>query len=344
MSEDLIKYKPRSNNTFVAFFQRIWRWWLGVWYAFEAAHPKLAKFISQFVVYWLISNLITVVQYLIFLFLPDLLGIRLAGIEWWWPNNLKIPFKLPNGETPYWHILGYAVLHDEAGSVIIGGGLGYMIAFAIGTFVAQVINFPMQRNLTYRSHGNPWWQGMWYIIGWFLINLLSNAINGLWAPFGEAMLDQWLYKLLDTFIMGTISLWLYFLIFKIIFPDLTAQAKSEENRLAKMDKRSKSYKRLSAKHLETVELSERSVADKAEYQAIKLAEAKAIAWEAVKKRVEKLSSSKNKEKLSKAESLLKDKYNEALNAAIKCDEAIAENRRILIKYGALPNDKVEKLL
>ena len=38
--------KPLSNNGFLRFFQKIWRWWLGVWYGFCDKHPKLSKILQ----------------------------------------------------------------------------------------------------------------------------------------------------------------------------------------------------------------------------------------------------------------------------------------------------------
>ena len=62
-------------------------------------------------------------------------------------------------------------------------GWGYFIAFEIAVFTAQCINFPLQRNITYRSHGNPWFQAMWYFIGWVLVSIATNAIWGICNAF-----------------------------------------------------------------------------------------------------------------------------------------------------------------
>ena len=46
-----------------------------------------------------------------------------------------------------WSLLGY----NASGAVIIGGGLGYFISYEVGSFLAQCINFPLQRNITFKS-------------------------------------------------------------------------------------------------------------------------------------------------------------------------------------------------
>ena len=69
---------------------------------------------------------------------------------------------------------------------MIGGGLGYFLSYEIRSFVAQCVNFPLQRNVTFKSHGNVAYQILWYFIAWVLISLFCNAINGLWLPLAQA--------------------------------------------------------------------------------------------------------------------------------------------------------------
>ena len=63
-----VRVKPLSDNAFLAFFQKIWRWGLGVWYGFADKHPKGSKLIQQFAVMFLFSNLVTIFQALIMIF------------------------------------------------------------------------------------------------------------------------------------------------------------------------------------------------------------------------------------------------------------------------------------
>ena len=64
--------KPLSSNGFIAFFQKIYRAWLGYWYGFCDKHPKAGKLIGQFVVMFIFSNAVTVWQLLVMLFLTHL--------------------------------------------------------------------------------------------------------------------------------------------------------------------------------------------------------------------------------------------------------------------------------
>ena len=123
------------------------------------------------------------------------------------------------GITYDWNILGYEVARNAAGEVVIGGGLGYFISYEVGTFVAQCINFPLQRNITFKSYGKISWQIMWYFIAWVLISLFCNAINGLWIPIAQRYLAPAVYNLVVTFITGGVSMVIYFFVYKIIFPE-----------------------------------------------------------------------------------------------------------------------------
>ncbi|MCR5585501.1 MAG: hypothetical protein K6F63_08730 [Lachnospiraceae bacterium] len=185
------------------------------WKGFAEKHPKAAKWIYQIFFFVVFSEGVTIFQYLWFWLMPKVLGIGLAGTEFQWPvvhmNLLGTEFD--------WSLLGYEVLRNKAGEVIIGGGLGYFIAYETGTFLAQCINFPLQRNITFKSKGNPWYQAFWYFIAWVIISLICAAINNLWIPVAAEHVSPAVYNLLVMFITGGISMAVFFFVFKIIFPE-----------------------------------------------------------------------------------------------------------------------------
>ena len=150
-----------------------------------------------------------------FTYFPYMLGIELAATEFMWP---QIPVNIA-GYSYAWNILGYDIARNAAGDVIIGGGLGYFISYELGAFLAQCINFPLQRNITFKSHGSIPKQILWYVIAWFLISLFCNAINGLWLPIAQLYFAPGMYNVLVTIITGGVSMVIYFFVFKIIFPD-----------------------------------------------------------------------------------------------------------------------------
>lgn len=183
------------------------------WNKFSGAHPKLSKILYQIFYFYVFSLSVTIFQYLMFTFLPYLFGIKLAGTEFMWPQIQMNMF----GYSYKWNILGYDIARDAAGNVIIGGGLGYFLSYEIGAFLAQCINFPLQRNITFKSKGNIGRQIVWYIIAWILISVFCNAINGLWLPIAQQNFSPQVYNILVTFITGGVSMIIYFFVYKIIF-------------------------------------------------------------------------------------------------------------------------------
>lgn len=178
-------------------------------------HPKLAKWVYQIFYFFVFSMGVTIFQYLVFTFLPGILGMEMAAKEFMWP---QIPMKLLGVEFT-WSLLGYNVLRDAAGAVMIGGGLGYFISYEVGSFLAQCINFPLQRNITFKSHGNPVYQAMWYFIAWIVISLICNGFNNLWMPIAAANMAPAVYNILVTLVTGGVSMVIFFFVFKIIFPE-----------------------------------------------------------------------------------------------------------------------------
>ena len=190
-------------------------WWMPKWNHFEKQHEKLSKWIYQIACFFAFSMGVTLFQYLVFTFMPSMLGIGLAGTEFMWPQKevsiLGVDFT--------WSLVGYNVLRDSAGAEIIGGGLGYFISYETGSFLAQCINFPLQRNITFKSKGNLVYQAMWYFIAWVLISLICNGFNNLWMPVAAAYVAPAVYNILVTFVTGGVSMVIFFFVFKIIFPE-----------------------------------------------------------------------------------------------------------------------------
>ena len=189
--------------------------WLKVWGSFCDKHPKLSKWIYQVGLFFIISNGVTIFQYLVFTFLPGILGEGMAATEFMFPQVAMDIFDVKFT----WSMIGTPVHYDAAGAVLIGGGLGYTISYWLGTFLAQCINFPLQRNVTFKSHGNPFYQAMWYFIAWVIISLICNGFNNLWMPIAAKYVAPAIYNILVTVITGGVSMVIFFFVFKIIFPE-----------------------------------------------------------------------------------------------------------------------------
>ena len=278
--------KPLSKNGFVAFWQKIGRWWLSAWYGFQDKHPKLAKWIYMIFFFIVFSEGVTIYQMLVLIFLPYLFGLDLAAVDFMWP---KVPVSL-FGVDYYWCIFGSNPVHqvadDLSSPVIIGGGLGYFLAFEIAVFTAQCINFPLQRNITYRSHGNPWYQAMWYFIGWILISVFTNALNNFWIPIGAKIMPPAVYSILAMVTQGGIAMVIFFFIFLVIFPDNEKRANKSQKKLEAMRNSPVSEKEFAEQEKKTKEYRYAALLTKTEKDEITaktLASARAIKYFAIKK-------------------------------------------------------------
>lgn len=200
------------------------KWFTKNWNKFKFNSPELAKLVYQVVFFLIFSNGVTIWQYLVMLFLPHLFGLELAAVTFQWPAiniaELVPAYVESTGIETYGIIFNELPLLNESKEVIIGGGLGNFIAFEIAVFTAQCINFPLQRNITFKSDGNPVVQAIWYFIGWVAISILVNTVWGVINVF----MMSWnvapaISNLLKTFITGGLSMFVFFFIFKIIFPE-----------------------------------------------------------------------------------------------------------------------------
>ncbi len=224
MSEEVKEYtaediksqiKPLSNNAFVRFFQKILRWWLGVWYGFCDKKPKFSALVYKVFFFIAFSMGVTIWQFLIMAIVPEFLP-KTDAVGW-----PMIPLEAAGGKN-------FIIFGDEK-------GWATFICFEIAVFTAQCINFPLQRNITYRSHGNPWFQAMWYFIGWVLVSIATNALWGVC----NAFLLHWgspdiVNGLLKTVLTGGVSLVIFFFIFMVIFPDNNKIAKSARKKYEKL--------------------------------------------------------------------------------------------------------------
>ena len=250
--------KPLSRNAFVRFFQKLYRQWLGVWYGFCDRAPKLSAVIYKVFFFLVFSVGVTIWQFIVMAIVPEFLP-KTEAVGW-----PMIPIAAAGGRS-------FIIFGDEQ-------GWATFICFEVAVFTAQCINFPLQRNVTYRSHGNPYFQALWYFIGWALVSVATNAVWGVCNVF----LLHWgvpdvVNGLIKTFLTGLVSMVIFFFIFLVIFPDNDKLAKKSRAR----------YQRLKAGN--------------APAEAIAKAEAKCRLWE------ERAAKSAAESALAKAKSQLNSK-------------------------------------
>lgn len=171
---------------------------------FIEKHPKAAKWIREGGLFWIVSNLITFFKYLMLQFLPAAFA-NLPLIDFGWPG---IPVTL-FGETFQWNIFGYDVAH---------GGLPYLCAYMVAMVIGECINFPIQRNFVFRSHGNLGKQIGWYVVAFCIVTCIVNSINCIWVALAGLFVPDFIYNIGTTVLNGGVSMVVFFFVNKIIFP------------------------------------------------------------------------------------------------------------------------------
>ncbi|MCM8710753.1 hypothetical protein M2651_06890 [Clostridium sp. SYSU_GA19001] len=185
-----------------------------IWSKFREKHPELA----QFIVFLILSNGITVLQMVL---MPVIKGVfeHTALIN----TNFQV-FKVGNNldGSPY-YVFNYAAGSIAAGG---GGGLAYFLAVQITLAVAQIINFFVQRNITFKSNGNIWEAAFWYVVAYIVISISAAAFQGLYkAPIYNFFMNTLelgsvgvtIADFITIIINCAISFWVFYPIFKIIF-------------------------------------------------------------------------------------------------------------------------------
>ena len=186
----------------------------GPWARFREKHPGTA----QFLVFFLLSNGITVLQMVMMPAFKALFGM--TGL-------VDAAFQiLPVGHNFDGSV--YYIFNYPAGSIASGGGGGmaYFLAVQLTLFIAQVINVFAQRSVTFKSKGSIGRAAAWYLAANVAITLIAAALQGLYkAPIYRLFMETWamggagetIADLITMVINCAVSFWVYFPILKLIF-------------------------------------------------------------------------------------------------------------------------------
>ncbi len=181
------------------------------WENFVNKHPKAAQWLREGGLFFLVSNGITVFKYLLLQFLPVAFQ-SLPVVDFGFPGVDVTLF----GETFKWNIIGYDAAH---------GGLPYFCAYMIAMVIGEVINFFIQRSWVFRSKGNMAYQAMWYLLAFCVVTCIVNSINCIWIAVAGLFVPDWVYNIGTTILNGGVSMVIFFVVNKIIFPEGEAKKK-----------------------------------------------------------------------------------------------------------------------
>lgn len=184
------------------------------WIKFKTKHPTVA----QFVVFFMLSNGITVLQMILMPLLKGVFG---------YTSLVDINFQVfqigKNFNASDYYVFNYAAGSIAAGG---GGGLAYFLAVQITLGIAQVINFFAQRTITFKSNSSIRKAAFWYVMAYIIISIGAAALQGLYkAPIYNLFMNTWgmgsigetIADFSTIMINCGISFWVFFPIFKIIF-------------------------------------------------------------------------------------------------------------------------------
>lgn len=181
--------------------------------SFAEKHPKAAQWIREGGLFIIFSYVVTFAKYLMLTFLPFLFaGLVGEGVEWLWPdipvNLFGINFRL-------------AVIGNAADpSLAAGGGLAYTLANFTAILLGECINFPLQRNVTFRSHGPLVPQILCHLAGTIGVMLVMNLFTCVWNPLTTHFgIPYGVSNIVTTVVTGGVAMVIIFAIDKTIFAE-----------------------------------------------------------------------------------------------------------------------------
>ena len=189
------------------------------WKRFAEKHETIA----QFLVFFVVSNGVTVLQMIMMPVLKSIFGMT---------NLVDTAFQVLHCGSVGGKV--YYVFDYAAGSIASGGGggLAYFLAVEITMLIAQVINFFLQRKVTFKSNSSLAKAAFWYVIAYLIISIGAAALQGLYKDpiyrffqnvMGSAGIT--VADIVTMIINCAISFWVFFPIFKVIFKEEPEESK-----------------------------------------------------------------------------------------------------------------------
>lgn len=172
---------------------------------FSEKHPKAARWIREGGLFLLFSYVVTFIKWGMLTFLPAFFQKLVGNVGWSWPairvNWFGVPMTL-----------------SIIGNTLEDGGLAFTLANFTNIILGECINFPLQRNLTFRSKGPLLLQLFLHFAGTLSVFFIMNLFTCIWNPLSTAFhLSDAVRNIVTTFVTGTFSLVIIFSIDKTIF-------------------------------------------------------------------------------------------------------------------------------
>lgn len=183
---------------------------------FAEKHPKLVEWIRKGGLFVIFSYVVTFIKMLLLMFLPAMFRGMVGNAEWLWPN---IPVSIL-GVKLNLAILGNALATDANG--VVSGGLAFTLANLTTIFLGECINFPLQRNVTFKSHGPLVPQVGMHLLATIAVFLVMNLFTCVWNPITNALianeaLRNTIQSIVTTVVTGGVAMIIIFAVDNTIF-------------------------------------------------------------------------------------------------------------------------------
>jgi len=123
------------------------------------------------------SYVVTGFKAVLLMFLPSFFRGLVGDFEWLWPNIavslLGVDFNL-------------AII----GNSLATGGMAFTLANLTAIFLGECINFPLQRNVTFKSHGPLGPQIGMHLLATVIVFLVMNLFTCVWNPVTIALISN----------------------------------------------------------------------------------------------------------------------------------------------------------
>ena len=181
-------------------------------------HPKAAQWIREGGLFLVFSYVVTFIKMLLLMFLPNLFHGLVGDAEWLFPgipvSLFGVDFKLS--------IIGNPLEIGSDGSYLISSGLAFTLANLTAIFFGECINFPLQRNVTFKSHGPVVPQIIAHFLATVVVFLVMNLFTCVWNPITVALISNEALRntvssIVTTVVTGGVAMVIIFAVDKTIF-------------------------------------------------------------------------------------------------------------------------------
>lgn len=154
--------------------------------SFAEKHPKAAEWIRKGGLFLIFSWVVTALKAVMLMFLPSLFHGMVGDAEWLFPGIsvelFGVGFKLS--------IIGNALEVGADGAYLVNSGLAFTLANLTAIFFGECINFPLQRNVTFKSHGPLGPQIGLHLLATIAVFLVMNLFTCVWNPVTVALISN----------------------------------------------------------------------------------------------------------------------------------------------------------